>query len=131
MDIALLSVILIALVIVCIFSYPDVLNNIGNENKSIEEMNTQELITDFNLLLESEKTQKVQEKENFQSLTNSDYMKEFAKGWDIYTQAPFYFWKSHPKNPVFYEKPLYRKPYRFPFGYDSSYPIPHFNHFEI
>ena len=125
MDITLLSVILIALVIVCIFGYQDVLNN---NNKNIEEMNTQELITDFNLLLESEKSQK--EKENFQSLTNSDYMKEFAKGWDIYTQAPFYFWKSHPKNPVFYEKPLYRKPYRFPFGYDSSYPIPHFNHFE-
>jgi len=125
MDITLLSVILIALVIVCIFGYPDVLNN---NNKNIEEMNTQELITDFNLLIESEKSQK--EIEKFQSLTNSDYMKEFAKGWDIYTQAPFFFWKSHPKNPVFYEKPLYRKPYRFPFGYDSSYPIPHFNHFE-
>ena len=131
MDIPLLSTIIIALVIVCLFGM-GVNSPLMNYTKTIEEMNTQELITDFNLLLESQKASKEQEKFNpsaFQ-LTSEPGMAQQPKGWDIYTQSPFYFMKTSPNKPVFYEKPLYRKPYRFPFGYMSSYPFNHFSHFQ-
>jgi hypothetical protein len=101
-------------------------------------MNTEELITDFNLLIESEKAKtgslKLKSTEEFENLTpieKTEYMKEFAKSsWSMYTQAPYYFIKTHPNKPVFYEKIIYRKPYRYPIGYSSSYPINHFNFFE-
>jgi hypothetical protein len=131
MDIPLLSTIIIALVIVCLFGM-GANSPLMNYTKTIEEMNTQELITDFNLLLESQKAAKEQEKFNpsaFQ-LTSEPGMVQQPKGWDIYTQSPFYFMKTNPNKPVFYEKPLYRKPYRFPFGYMSSYPFNHFSHFQ-
>ena len=126
MDIALLSIIVIALVIVCLFGF----DGIEYNKKTIEEMNTQELITDFNLLLESQKAAKIQEKFSPSGFQLNSEPGTYAKGWDLYTEAPFYFWKSHPNKPVFYEKPLYRKPYRFPFGYMSSYPFNHFSHFQ-
>lgn len=142
MDIPLLSTIVIALIIVCLFGIGTKMNETGmnnnnNNNKTIEEMNTQELITDFNLLLESQKVAKEQaqqtkgEKFSPSGFQLNSEPGNYAKGWELYTQAPFYFWKSHPNKPVFYEKPLYRKPYRFPFGYMSSYPFDHFSHFQI
>jgi hypothetical protein len=112
------------------------MNETGMNNKTIEEMNTQELITDFNLLLESQKAAKQEAQTKGEKFSPSCFQLNsepgnYAKGWELYTQAPFYSWKSHPNKPVFYEKPLYRKPYRFPFGYMSSYPFNHFSHFQI
>jgi hypothetical protein len=134
MDNSLLLIIFIAIVGTLIIIQPNTIES----KKNIEEMNTEELITDFNLLIENEKakngTLQLQKTEPFQNNTpieKSDYMSEFAKSsWSIYTQAPYYFLKTHPDKPVFYEKKLYRKPYRYPIGYSSTYPINHFNLFE-
>ena len=47
MDLALLSILALGILIVCIVSYPDKF-----VPKSIENMNTEEIITDFELLLQ-------------------------------------------------------------------------------
>jgi hypothetical protein len=127
MDVTLLSIIIIAIVIVCLFGF----DGIEYNKKTIEEMNTQELITDFNLLLESQKAAKIQEQFTPSAFQlTSEPGKALKPGWNVYSQPPFYFWKTHPNKPVFYEKTLYRKPYRFPFGYMSSYPFNHFSNFQ-
>lgn len=140
MDNTLLLFIILAIVITLIVIFP---NKYMSFNKSIEEMNTEEIITDFNLLIDNEKSTKgslkeEQKKEDVSekfALVSRDkkstLISDFAKSsWHMYTQSPFYFIKTHPDNPVFYEKPLYRKPYRYPVGYSSTYPINHFNLFE-
>lgn len=119
MDLPLLTVIALILLILCIFSYKDT-------PKTIDDMNSSEIVKDFEVNLQNEK--KV--KESFTtSLTNTDFM-DFSKGWDVYTQTPLLNWKSAPKKTVFYEKTLYRKPYRYPFQYFSSYPVPHMSFFQ-
>ncbi len=123
LDTGLLSVIAVILLLICIFSYPDSLNIF---NLNIEKMTGNQIIDDFEKSLRNERTNF---KEGFESLTNSEFMKPDC-GWQLYSQAPFYEWKSHPKKTVFYQKPIYRKPYRFPFGYEQSYPFPHFSPFK-
>lgn len=140
MDNTLLLFVILSIIITLIVIFP---NTYISSNKSIENMNTEEIITDFNLLIDSEKSSKgslkeepkkedVSEKFTLVSRQEkSSLMSDFAKSsWHMYTQSPFYFIKTHPDNPVFYEKPLYRKPYRYPVGYSSTYPINHFNLFE-
>ncbi len=140
MDNTLLLFIILSIIITLIVIFP---NKYLSFNKSIEEMNTEEIITNFNLLIDNEKSTKGSLKEEpkkedvaekFALVTkdnNSTLMSDFARSsWHMYTQSPFYFIKTHPDNPVFYEKPLYRKPYRYPVGYSSTYPINHFNLFE-
>ena len=124
LDTGLLSVIAVILLIICIFSYPDKLNIF---NLNIEKMTGNQIINDFEKSLREERTEY---KEGFASLTNSEFMKPSCGGWQLYAQSPFYELKSHPKKTVFYEKPIYRKPYRYPFGYEQSYPYPHFSHFK-
>ena len=120
MDLPLLTVIALVLLIVCIFSYQDTNKN---TSKTIDDMNISEIVNDFEHSLQNNK-------ENFTtSLTNTDFM-DFSKGWDVYTQTPLLNWKSTPKKAVFYEKTLYRKPYRYPFQYLSSYPVPHMSFFQ-
>jgi hypothetical protein len=117
-DLPLLTVIALVLLIVCIFSYKDT-----NTSKTIDDMNSSEIVKDFEENLKNPK-------ENFTtSLTNTDFM-DFSKGWDVYTQTPLLNWRSAPKKTVFYEKTLYRKPYRYPFQYFSSYPVPHMSFFQ-
>ena len=48
MDLALLSILALGILIVCIVSYPDKF-----VPKSIENMNTEEIITDFELLIQT------------------------------------------------------------------------------
>ena len=140
MDRCLSLCIVLSIIVTLIIIFPN--NNISS-GKSIENMNTEEIITDFNLLIDSEKLAKGSLKEEpkkedvsekFALVSReekSTLMTDFAKSaWHMYTQSPFYFIKTHPDNPVFYEKPLYRKPYRYPVGYSSTYPINHFNLFE-
>ena len=125
MDSTLLTFIAVAIIVVCFFTYPDVFIP-----KTIENMNTEEIITDFEKLIQFENDKGKDTKENFTPLSKT----EFADGttsWGVYTQGPFYEIKTHPRNPVFYVKPLYRKPYRFPYKYMSSYPITHSSPFNV
>ena len=123
MDSTLLTFIAVAIIVVCFFTYPDVFMP-----KTIENMNTEEIITDFEKIIQQENDKGI--KENFTPLSKT----EFADGttsWGIYSQGPFYELKTHPRNPVFYVKPIYRKPYRFPYKYMSSYPITHSSPFNV
>jgi hypothetical protein len=123
MDSTLLTFIAVAIIVVCFFTYPDVFMP-----KTIENMNTEEIITDFEKIIQQENDKGI--KENFTPLSKT----EFADGttsWNIYSQGPFYELKTHPRNPVFYVKPIYRKPYRFPYKYMSSYPITHSSPFNV
>ena len=123
MDSTLLTFIAVAIIVVCFFTYPDVFMP-----KTIENMNTEEIITDFEKIIQQENDKGI--KENFTPLSKT----EFANGttsWGIYSQGPFYEIKTHPRNPVFYVKPIYRKPYRFPYKYMSSYPITHSSPFNV
>ncbi len=124
MDSTLLTFIALAIIVVCFFTYPDVFMS-----KTIENMNTEEIITDFEKVIQQE-NDKNKTTEKFVPLSKT----EFADGttsWGIYTQGPFYEVKTHPRNPVFYVKPLYRKPYRFPYKYMASYPITHSSPFNV
>jgi hypothetical protein len=121
MDLPLLTVIALVLLIVCIFSYKDK----DTTQKTIDNMDTSEIVKDFEDSLQG----KTKETFSTPSLTNTDFM-DFSKGWDVYTQTPLLNWKSAPKKTVFYEKTLYRKPYRYPFQYFSSYPVPHMSFFQ-
>lgn len=123
MDSTLLTFIAVAIIVVCFFTYPDVFMP-----KTIENMNTEEIITDFEKIIQQENDKGI--KENFTPLSKT----EFADGttsWGIYSQGPFYELKTHPRDPVFYVKPIYRKPYRFPYKYMSSYPITHSSPFNV
>ena len=161
MDNTLMVIIIISLLIlvICIFSYKDMnfsyLSNLVN--KTIEKMNSEEIITDFEKIIQSE-NQRVflnnlennlennqqnnqqnnnnnKTNEKFSSLNMNSYHNnntELKKlnGWEIYAQAPFYEMKTMPANPVFYVKPIYRKPYNYPFGYEQSYPVDHYSPFK-
>jgi hypothetical protein len=119
MDVALLSILALGILIVCIISYPDKFIP-----KSIENMNTEEIITDFELLIQSENEKaKLGEPFSNKPLGQTEFNK--GVGWGMYTQAPLYELKTHPREPVFYNKPLYRLPYRFPETYISTYPVLH------
>ena len=152
MDNTLIVIIIISLLIlvICIFSYKDMnfsyLSNLVN--KTIEKMNSEEIITDFEKIIQSENqrvtlnngtnTNTINNKkinEKFSSLNmNSNYNNNTelnnVKGWEIYSQGPFNELKTMPPNPVFYVKPLYRKPYNYPFGYEQSYPVNHYSNFK-
>ncbi len=144
-----ITIISLIILVICIFSYKDMnLSYLSNlVNKTIEKMNSEEIITDFEKIIQSEnqtvflnnlKNNKSDNKnEKFSSLNmnnsntyNNNTQLNNVKGWEIYSQGPFNELKTMPSNPVFYVKPLYRKPYNYPFGYQQSYPINHYSHFK-
>ncbi len=49
--------------------------------------------------------------------------------WEMYRQKPHGYVKTGTAPLVFYERPRYRKPYRYPVTFDQSYPTPHKSHF--
>lgn len=152
MDNTLMVIIIISLLIlvICIFSYKDMnfsyLSNLVN--KTIEKMNSEEIITDFEKIIQSENqrvflnnlennqqnnNKKMNEKFsslNMNSYHNNNTELKKLNGWEIYSQAPFYEMKTMPANPVFYVKPIYRKPYNYPFGYEQTYPVDHYSSFK-
>ena len=145
-----ITIISLLILVICIFSYKDMNFSYlsGLVNKTIEKMNSEEIITDFEKIIQSENQavflnnntgtgtgtgKKINEK--FSSLNmNSDHNNNTklnnVKGWEIYSQGPFNEMKTMPPNPVFYVKPLYRKPYNYPFGYEQSYPVNHYSNFK-
>jgi hypothetical protein len=131
MDPTLFTFLALGVLLVCIYSYPDMFIS-----RTLENMNTEEIITDFEKIIQNENNKNNKNDKNDKNTENFTVpleQSEFAKGygWDIYTQGPFYELKTHPRNPTFYVKPLYRKPYNFPFKYESSYPIPHLSPYKI
>jgi hypothetical protein len=133
MDNSLLLSIILAIVITLFFTLGPI-NNQNNQNnkkgKNIEEMSSEEIITDFNLLLNKEKFGIHLYNNNGNNINGGNDYDKGRTSWNMYTQAPYYFIKTHPNKPVFYEKTIYRKPYNFPVYYESSYPINYFKLFE-
>jgi len=137
LEMGLLILLATFIILVCLFSYNDILSVLDfNKLNLLENMNTEEIITDFESIMMNNITPNNTPNntpndkndkdlvEGFIPLANTEFQ-NYSKGWDLYTQSPYYEWKTHPRKAVFYEKPLYRKPYRYPFKYISSYPIPH------
>ena len=52
-----------------------------------------------------------------------------VENWEMYRQKPFGYVKTGSKPLTFYERPRYRKPYRYPVTFDQEYPTPHKSHF--
>ena len=51
-----------------------------------------------------------------------------VENWEMYRQKPYGYVKTGSKPLAFYERPRYRKPYRYPFTFDQEYPTPHKSH---
>ena len=52
-----------------------------------------------------------------------------VENYDMYRQKPYGYVKIGAEPLVFYERPRYRKPYRYPVTFDQSYPTPHKSHY--
>lgn len=52
------------------------------------------------------------------------------ENWVIYKQLPYGHLDTASEPVNFYIKPRYRKPYRYPFQFHKSYPVPHLSHLE-
>jgi|TARA_Y100000389_G_C16963104_1_gene272002 hypothetical protein len=50
------------------------------------------------------------------------------ENWEMYRQKPYGYVKTGSAPLAFYERPRYRKPYRYPFTFDQEYPTPHKSH---
>ena len=51
-----------------------------------------------------------------------------VENWEMYRQKPYGYVKTGSDPLTFYERPRYRKPYRYPFTFDQEYPTPHKSH---
>lgn len=51
-----------------------------------------------------------------------------VENWEMYRQKPYGYVKTGSAPLAFYERPRYRKPYRYPFTFDQEYPTPHKSH---
>lgn len=47
------------------------------------------------------------------------------ENWEMYKQKPYGFIKTGSGPLSFYERPRYRKPYRYPVTHQQSYPTQH------
>ena len=52
------------------------------------------------------------------------------ENWVNYKQKPYNYIKTGSKPVNFYERPRYRKPYRYPFQFRKSYPVDHMSYLE-
>lgn len=51
--------------------------------------------------------------------------------WANYV-TPYYDYVKTGSDPLmYYAKPIYRKPYRYPFQFYKSYPYPHLSYYEL
>lgn len=47
------------------------------------------------------------------------------ENWEVYKQKPYDYVKTGSSPLNFYERPRYRKPYRYPLKFRQSYPYDH------
>jgi len=60
-----------------------------------------------------------------------DKMNESREEWANYT-TPYYNYKQTGTDPlIYYARPIYRKPYMYPFTFFKSYPYPHMSYNEL
>jgi len=52
--------------------------------------------------------------------------KSIKENFELYKRKPYDEWSSGLN--VYYNMPIYRKPYMYPFKFYSSYPFPHMRH---
>lgn len=50
--------------------------------------------------------------------------------WSPYMSCPFKNWETAPSNAVYFPQIRYRKPYNYPYRFESSYPVKHYRHME-
>ena len=50
------------------------------------------------------------------------------EAWVPYKQCPFGNWECAPDTQVYYLHNRYRKPYQYPWTFESSYPVVHQRH---
>lgn len=61
----------------------------------------------------------------------NNYMKiDNKEAFQTYIQKPYNFIKTGSDPLSFYRRDRYRKPYRYPFKFFKSYPVPHMSHLE-
>ena len=53
-----------------------------------------------------------------------------VENYEMYRQKPYGYVKTGSMPLTFYERPRYRKPYRYPFQIEKSYPIKHMSYLE-
>jgi hypothetical protein len=58
------------------------------------------------------------------------YRYQHMEQWVPYKSCPFLNWETSPNHMVFYPRKRYRKPYSWPYTFESSYPLKHQRHFE-
>lgn len=58
------------------------------------------------------------------------YKPNALENWEVYKQKPFGHINTGGKPISFYERPRYRKPYRYPFQFKKTYPIDHMSHLD-
>ena len=51
------------------------------------------------------------------------------ENWDLYKTKHYKYIKTGSKSINLYQHKLYRKPYRHPFHFVKTYPMPHLSHF--
>ncbi len=51
------------------------------------------------------------------------------ENWEVYKQKPFDYVKTGSEPLTFYERPRYRKPYRYPVQFRQSYPYDHMSYY--
>ena len=68
-------------------------------------------------------------KSNQEKIDKHENNNEVKEEFTTYNIEP-YNYKTTGANPLsFYNYPRYRKPYRYPFKFYSSYPIPYYRHY--
>ena len=58
-----------------------------------------------------------------------EFHNEVKEDFSTYNIEPYNYKTTGADPLVFYNYPRYRKPYRYPFKFYSSYPIPYYRHF--
>ena len=53
---------------------------------------------------------------------------EALENWANYRQLPYGYVKTGSSPLSYYERPRYRKPYRYPFTFEKTYPVKHQSH---
>jgi hypothetical protein len=49
--------------------------------------------------------------------------------WHPYLSCPFKNWETAPSSAVYYPQIIYQKPYKWPYRFESSYPVKHYRHY--
>jgi len=125
-----ITVISVLIIMICLSVFPGKSQE-DSVNDPLNGVSGQELVQDFEKALQQKTIV-----ESFSSLSSNQVdttnAAQAPAGWNIYKQGPFNNWSTYPSSkPVFYEKKVYRQPYRWPYTYTSSYPVKHQSNLDL